>query len=771
MTSTAAAQIQAQPTADPWTVIRGLKGFRQTNKSQFQAHCPAHDDQKASLSIGVKTDGSPLLHCKAGCSYREILDALGLRKSDLRPSPGTGVQKREVATYLYQLADGTVAYRVTRYDPKDFRQSRPDGKGGWIWKMQGVRRIIYRLPEVKRSTDIWITEGEKDADNLHAIGIVGTCIAGGASAAWSDDIIQCFRPDQHIVILPDRDAPGEQYALNAAQALHGRVASIRILRLEGLPDHGDVSDWLKGRDPKAAREELLRLRDQVAEWTPAEQTITVSESWPEPEPIDGRLTPVIPFETALLPTPFVGLVVDVAEKMQVPMDFPAVVSVVCLAGVTGRRAIIQPKIHDTDWTVTPNLWGGIVAPPGWLKSPVIQRVMRPITRIEAEWHKEYEQESLRYRRELEEYELRQQAWKEEFKRAIKKGQPTPERPNDPPLEPRMRRLVVNDTTYERLQEINAQNPAGIIHVRDELASWLARLDRAEEASARGFFLSAANGDTGYTIDRIGRGTIRLEACCVSILGGIQPARLRSYLTDAVKDGPGNDGLIQRFQLLVWPELNRGYHLIDRAPDPSVEEATEEIYRSILRLSHLSPLRYRFGPSAQDLFYSWLKELEYRVRGDEMHPALTSHLAKYRSLMPSLAVLFQLAHDAIRGLSVSDPLVDIQHTRQAAAWTTYLESHARRIYGSIVTPEIKAAADLAEKIKARKIGENGTFTLRELYRRHWSGLDTPAAVRSAIEILEEYGWLREVAEESKPQRGRPSKTWRINPRVYDTKEGK
>jgi putative DNA primase/helicase len=251
-----------------------------------------------------------------------------------------------------------------------------------------------------------------------------------------------------------------------------------------------------------------------------------------------ELPPVPQFDPKLLPESLLPLVEDVSQRMQVPMDYPAVVMVLCLAGAVNRRAVIQPKANDTGWVIVPNLWGGIVAPPGFTKSPVIQAVTRPLRQIQAEWHREYEEAMEDYAREQEEYDLRLAAWKEQFKAASKKGNAGVDRPEDKPEEPTLRRLIVNDATFEALHQ--------------------SQLDRAGREGERAFSLQASNGDTGHTIDRIGRGTTYVEACCMSMLGGIQPVRLRSYLVDALEDGSSNDGLIQRFQLLVWPDTATGW---------------------------------------------------------------------------------------------------------------------------------------------------------------------------------------------------------------------
>jgi hypothetical protein len=285
---------------------------------------------------------------------------------------------------------------------------------------------------------------------------------------------------------------------------------------------------------------------------------SAADDWPEPEPLGGELPAVQAFDLALLPEALRPLVEDTAERMQVPLDYPAVVAVLCLGGVTGRRATIQPKAADTSWIVTPNLWGGIIAPPGMMKSPVISAITRPLTRIEADWRKEYDAALSSYQQQQEESELRRAAWREQYKAAQKSGKAAPVRPDDSIAAPVCGRLITQDATAEKLHEILHDNPAGVLVIRDELSGWLATLDKPGREGERGFFLSAWNGDTPYTMDRIGRGSVYVDACCVSMLGGIQPARLLSYLSDAVQDGPRNDGLLQRFQVLVYPDIPRDW---------------------------------------------------------------------------------------------------------------------------------------------------------------------------------------------------------------------
>ena len=495
-----------------------------------------------------------------------------------------------------------------------------------------------------------------------------------------------------------------------------------------------------------------------------DNTESGTNDWPKPEAIQSELPPVQPFSEELLPPSFRPLVRDVAERMQVPMDYPAAVLVLCLAGTVNRRAMIQPKANDSGWVVVPNLWGGIIAPPGLMKSPVIQNAIRPLNQIQTQWRLDYEEALKDHTEAREKYDLRLAAWRERYKAQAKKGHSEPERPNDEPEEPKLRRLIVNDATFEALHQTMSENPAGVLAIRDELTGWWATLDRAGREGERAFCLQAWNGDTGHTIDRIGRGSIHVEACCMSMLGGIQPARMRSYLVDALEDGPGNDGLIQRFQILVWPDTKSAWRYVDRPPDADSEEQAALVFRALVELDAENAKRLHFAPEAQELFVDWLHELEEKVRGDELHPALISHLSKYRKLMPALSLLFELAATVASGAELES--VSLSHARMAAAWCDYLESHARRVYSCIVTPQLRAAREVAEKIKKRKIGVNGFFSCRDVYLKGWSGLDTPEAVKLAAEVLEDAYWLRDVSNGPGPLGGRPSNRYAINPRVWE-----
>lgn len=239
-----------------------LVGVKQSG-DEWKALCPAHDDKQASLTIREK-DGKILLHCHAGCTYQAITAVIGGTLSGKRPTDPTA-KPNIVKVYDYTDSEGRLLYQAVRYQPKDFRQRRPDGNGGYIWNLNGVIRVLYRLPAVLTSIEahspVYVCEGEKDCHSLESIGLCATCNAGGAEkwqAEYSDSL-----QGADVIILPDNDGPGRKHAEQVARSLKGKAQSIRILELPGLPAKGDVSDWIAAGGTAV---QLLELVENCPEW-------------------------------------------------------------------------------------------------------------------------------------------------------------------------------------------------------------------------------------------------------------------------------------------------------------------------------------------------------------------------------------------------------------------------------------------------------------------------------------------------------------------------
>lgn len=474
------------------------------------------------------------------------------------------------------------------------------------------------------------------------------------------------------------------------------------------------------------------------------------EYWQPPVPLEAS-EPLPPeFNANLLPDAFRCFVMDIADRMQAPPDFAAVSIMIVAATALGARIGVRPKSKD-DWMEVPNLWGAVIGRPSLLKTPSIREPIKLLERLQAEDLRRYtnDVESLGCDPIILDAEKRK--LKTEIEKAVKQDRKADaiELANSfnaledgggvsPP-----RRYIVNDSSIEKLGEILSKNPLGILQFRDELLGFLRRFDSEQHAGERAAWLELWDGKGCHVTDRIGRGTIRIERASASLIGSIQPAPLQAYFADAMNGGRGDDGLLQRFQLMVWPVADRQWRLVDRYPDIS---AKLEAWTAIVHLDSLVPtevgatidadgdLPYlRFGTESQPVFDEWLGRLEHEIRSDVLHPSMEAHLAKYRGLMPTLALICHLADGH------SGPL-GIESAERAVRWCEYLAGHARRVYHAAEHREESSASRLLARLKSGQLKER--FTLRELTRKGWAGLSGMAA-REAIEILRDHGWLREI----------------------------
>lgn len=249
-----------------------FESVRQTDDNQWEARCPAHDDNRASLHVAVGDKGI-VLDCKAGCKTHDVVWAVDCKMTDLfKDEPKKkSIKARIEKVYQYHNADGSLAFEVVRLrDPKDFRQRKNAEQEKW--SMKGVTRVLYNLPEILKAQTVVIAEGEKDADNLKEIGIIATCNAGGAAAGESKWLASYndSLAGKHVVIIPDLDKPddkgeraGTRHALHVAGQLKGKAASVKIVELP-IEEKQDVSDWLANG---GTAEELRRIIKATPEYT------------------------------------------------------------------------------------------------------------------------------------------------------------------------------------------------------------------------------------------------------------------------------------------------------------------------------------------------------------------------------------------------------------------------------------------------------------------------------------------------------------------------
>jgi putative DNA primase/helicase len=220
----------------------------------FLVSCPCPDhgkgqgDRHQSLSINAGDAGGVVLYCHAGCRTEDVVAAFGLTMADLQASPAgpeTSVRTKQprkiAATYTYEDEGGRLLYQVIRYAPKDFKQRRPDGDCGWVWKLGDTRRVLYRLPEViaavAAGTPVMICEGEKDVEALRAGGAVATCNPHGAGK-WKPEYSGFLR-GADVTIIQDKDEPGRKHAAVVVASLAPMVASLRVVEAAVGKDAAD----------------------------------------------------------------------------------------------------------------------------------------------------------------------------------------------------------------------------------------------------------------------------------------------------------------------------------------------------------------------------------------------------------------------------------------------------------------------------------------------------------------------------------------------------
>lgn len=490
--------------------------------------------------------------------------------------------------------------------------------------------------------------------------------------------------------------------------------------------------------------------------------------WREPKPLPGGLLPVHPFASGLLPAPFRSWVDDVAERMQTPPDFIAVSAMVAAGSVIGRKVGIRPMRHD-DWQEVPNLWSCIIGRPGVMKSPAVKNALKPLARLEVRASEQFQAEKRQWDADEEEREMRETARKKAIAKRLTEN-PAADLSDlkvtvEP--EPRLHRYKAVDSSYQALGELLRHNPNGVLVHRDEIMSLLRSLDREDNAEARGFYLTGWNGADSYIFDRIGRGAnLMVPSVTLSVLGSTQPGMIQGYVRGIMSGSGSDDGLLQRFGMMVWPDMSSTWVENDREAN---SEYRQHAFDAFDHLDALTPDRagaqadqfdrsspyLRFDEGGFGLFREWRQGLETRLRSNELHPALESHIAKYRKLVPSLALIHHLA-------GFGDGPVGEESVETALGWAEYLESHAHRVYQAGAASAVDGANVILRALRGGRLDPQ--FSERDIALKNWATLgDDRERIRQALTLLEECDWLRSVDVPAGPQGGRPTTRYIANPK--------
>ena len=466
--------------------------------------------------------------------------------------------------------------------------------------------------------------------------------------------------------------------------------------------------------------------------------------------------PALPL--GILPDAFQSWVRDAADRARFAPDFMAVVAMVSLGSVIGRKAGIRLKRHD-DWVEHGNVWGALVGTPAALKSPAKREGERLLKVLQARADDDHQIASLEAERADREWALRFDARKKQAAKTLAKN-PDAEidlAGEDKPEAPKARTYWTSNCNIASLGVLLADNPQGLLIERDELSSLLISLENEQNADMRGLLLSAWSGREGYRFDRILRGTTVISRAAVSLIGAIQPGPLTRYVRQAFT-GEKADGLLQRFQLTVWPDQTP-FQYVDRRPNLEARHEAQLVFDRAdgLPLSEESPLTFGLNDEAQECFQVWLTDFMTQQRAEVRGGPLAAHLGKFPGLLGKLALSLHLADEADR------EQVSLRTIEKAMGWLSYLEGHAYRVYHSVAHPETQAAELLLARLRRGDLGN--LFKARDVYRKNWQGLSDSKAVRQACRLLVDYGWIFERDDPDAKSGGRPSDPlYILNPRA-------
>jgi hypothetical protein len=666
-----------------------------------------------------------------------------------------GSGPRIVATYDYRDEQEVLLFQVCRYEPKDFRQRRPDGAGGWTWKLDGVQRVLYRLPELLAtdpSQTVYLVEGEKDADKLVAEGLVATTNSGGAGK-WRDEYNESLR-GRSVVIVPDNDEVGRAHADQVARSLYGIAASVRIAVLAGLPPKGDVTDWLAAG---GTTEKLYELANVTAVWK--------ASAHPWPEIISFDVLDLPNFPTQSLPNVLRQWVGAESHATQTPADLAGLLSLAVTSACIARKVVVEPR---AGWREPVNLYSAVLLEPGNRKSAVFTDAVKPLRELETELIEAARPLVAREQSERRQEKARLQKLE---KLAAEGDDPKPGREAKElaaeltkHAEPELPRLIVDDATSEKLGMMLDEQGGCIASLSPEGGVFDLMAGMYSKSGSPQFevYLKGHSGDELMT-DRISRRSVRVLSPAITCGYAIQPEVIRGLAQNSAFRGRG---LLARF-LYAAPRSWIGKRSIAAEP---VSNATHEAYRQAVRGLHDSCQKYLDEPyvlrlcnDAARIFHKWEEEIENMLAdGGEME-RIRDWGAKLAGATLRLAAVMHCVEFG--------PGETIQTTAITAAIeiARYLIPHANAVL-NMMSANVETADDDARYV-LRWIERHGRqeFTKSEAQhhgKRRFSKADD---IDRALAELVRRNYLRPRPSENKGP-GRPtSPGYDVNPAVFVTKE--
>ncbi len=748
-------------------------------EAQHEARCPAHDDRKASLRVAGTRHGKVVLHCHAGCTVEAVVAALDLSMADLGPDRQDGgwtPRGPAVAIYDYVDEGGKLLFHVCRTADKQFPCRRPDptSKTGWAWNLRGVRRVLYRLPQVlaaaRSGRVIYVPEGEKDVHAIELAGGVATCNPGGAGK-WKREYAEMLHGAGKVVVIADKDKPGRDHARSVAESFRGIVTEVVIVEARSGKDAADHLAAGHGLDdfvPVGASKE--DSGDSVYA-DPADD----AEGWPDLITFDAPKPAPFPVEALYIPE-LRGYVQAEAEAVQVPLDFPG------LLVLAGLSAAFAPKVQvrvRPDHVEQINLYNVIVAATGERKSPPFDHAAQPLR----DWERqEMERLAPEVRRAAQRIAILEKALEHANKKAATAAKASTreewtEKASDlaeqlaaataeAPLSPV---IFCDNVTAEKFGSLLAAHGGAMAAFSDE-GSFIANCFRysAQRDDAKIENILKAYGGEEIRVDRGSRTAELVRRPCLTLAACVQPEFLGHLPQKGLLRGRG---IFSRCFFAVPASL-----VGTRKPDPfSVPATVREGYGRIINALASSPCErdgYReyvrreltLSQGARDVRIAFADEVERAMRPDGDLYLLRDWGNKAVGRAIRIAGLL---HGAEHALRAELPAEISQRAMEAGVeLVRYGRDHFLLALGAVSgKPTERYAVAALEWISGRKEGEFLTTDLYQSKRRSFD--DSIENMDLGLAELERRHFIRPLDRERQGAVGRPPRNrtrWAINPKV-------
>jgi hypothetical protein len=641
-----------------------------------------------------------------------------------KPRPNINDRPLPSESYYYRDVAGNVIAIVRRYEYDEIDPATGKHRKSFsVWDARAGKaqaptpRPLYRLPELARLAqhdEVVFVEGERKADVLASAGIQASSIMFGSSAPLGE-VDWTPIAGRKVIVWPDKDESG--FAFAKALAEHLTHLGCKVFGIDPPDDvktKWDVVDCIaEGRDPH----DVIAGAKPVNPEQSSSQSSSVKDVWLF-DPWERYIVPEFPLR--VLPKIAQRYVMSQSVVMGCDPSALAMAALTAFSGALDHRFAVK-MMRSGNWWEHPRLWTLLVGDPSRKKTPIINDVTRPLERHQTALRRNYAIE-------LQAYETAKQNKDDSVAKP------------DPPV-----RYVIWDTTTEKLGEILSRNDHGLLVKRDEFSGWIGGMEKYSSSCGagadRGFWLQAFDGGP-HAVDRIGRGEIYINNLSVSLIGGIQPAKL------AELHGLTSDGLLQRF----LPVMMRASSL---ARDCESGDEQEDYQRLVYKLIAARDQRLFLSDRALTLMNGLrehLHNLEHAAAG--LADGLQAFVGKLPGIAGRLAVILHMAANP------ENAPREIETTTVADVRTLIIDfilPHAVEFYRS--TEELTDGERLRKIASWILTSQQNVVASRDLIRnvgclRGVSVLD----LQTCLSPLVAAGWLEPTGP------GPVNRAWAVNPKV-------